>query len=244
MPKRPLEAAGIIANKNGIPNDPRPPKVTSGMRLGTPALTTRGLKENDITHVADFLDRAIPRPNMIHRRHLLQLRDRPRVQFLRPTRQTLQPLAQSPAAQLTVHHQIRRRRQTNHRLHPRLLPRNRCRQANQVSSRRVPQQHDSIWIPSIMPRMHLRPSNRSLHILQTIRPPILRRQPIIDAKGRKPRISQRLNKRVKFMRLIPTRPPTPVHQNHNRKRTLPPRHARWPRTSNPAPKITPSGIST
>jgi len=54
-----LEAAGIIANKNGIPNDPRPPKVTSGLRLGTPALTTRGLKENDIAKVADFLDRAI-----------------------------------------------------------------------------------------------------------------------------------------------------------------------------------------
>jgi glycine hydroxymethyltransferase len=54
-----LEAAGIIANKNGIPNDPRPPKVTSGLRLGTPALTTRGLKEADIAVVADFLDRAV-----------------------------------------------------------------------------------------------------------------------------------------------------------------------------------------
>jgi len=54
-----LEAAGIIANKNGIPNDPRPPKVTSGLRLGTPALTTRGLKEADIAPVADFIDRAI-----------------------------------------------------------------------------------------------------------------------------------------------------------------------------------------
>jgi glycine hydroxymethyltransferase len=54
-----LEAAGIIANKNGVPNDPRPPKVTSGLRLGTPALTTRGLKEADIAKVADFLDRAI-----------------------------------------------------------------------------------------------------------------------------------------------------------------------------------------
>ena len=43
-----LEAAGIIANKNGIPNDPRPPKITSGVRLGTPALTTRGLKEKDL----------------------------------------------------------------------------------------------------------------------------------------------------------------------------------------------------
>ncbi|HEX4055469.1 MAG TPA: serine hydroxymethyltransferase [Tepidisphaeraceae bacterium] len=54
-----LEAAGIIANKNGVPNDPRPPKITSGLRLGTPALTTRGLKENDIAKVADFFDRAI-----------------------------------------------------------------------------------------------------------------------------------------------------------------------------------------
>jgi len=54
-----LEAAGIIANKNGVPNDPRPPKVTSGLRLGTPAVTTRGLKEKDLTAVAEFIDRAV-----------------------------------------------------------------------------------------------------------------------------------------------------------------------------------------
>jgi glycine hydroxymethyltransferase len=54
-----LEAAGIIANKNGIPNDPRPPKVTSGLRLGTPAVTTRGLKEQDLVTVATFIDRAV-----------------------------------------------------------------------------------------------------------------------------------------------------------------------------------------
>jgi glycine hydroxymethyltransferase len=54
-----LEAAGIISNKNGIPNDPRPPKVTSGLRLGTPAVTTRGLKEKDLVTVADFIDRAV-----------------------------------------------------------------------------------------------------------------------------------------------------------------------------------------
>ena len=54
-----LEAAGIICNKNGVPNDPRPPKVTSGVRLGTPAITTRGLKEADMASVADFIDRAI-----------------------------------------------------------------------------------------------------------------------------------------------------------------------------------------
>ena len=54
-----LEAAGIISNKNGIPNDTRPPKVTSGLRLGTPAITTRGLKEADMETVADFIDRAV-----------------------------------------------------------------------------------------------------------------------------------------------------------------------------------------
>jgi len=54
-----LERAGIIANKNAIYNDPRPPKITSGIRLGTPALTTRGLKEADMATVADFIDRAL-----------------------------------------------------------------------------------------------------------------------------------------------------------------------------------------
>ncbi|HEV2293045.1 MAG TPA: serine hydroxymethyltransferase [Tepidisphaeraceae bacterium] len=54
-----LETAGIICNKNAIYNDPRPPKITSGLRLGTPALTTRGLKERDIEQVADFIDRAL-----------------------------------------------------------------------------------------------------------------------------------------------------------------------------------------
>ena len=54
-----LEAAGIIANMNGVPNDPRPPKLTSGVRLGTAALTTRGLGEGDMRTVADFIDRAM-----------------------------------------------------------------------------------------------------------------------------------------------------------------------------------------
>jgi glycine hydroxymethyltransferase len=54
-----LEAAGIICNKNAILNDPRPPKVTSGVRLGTPALTTRGLKEADLEVCAEFIDRAL-----------------------------------------------------------------------------------------------------------------------------------------------------------------------------------------
>src|SRR4029079_17530121 len=54
-----LEKAGIISNYNGVPNDPRPPRVTSGIRLGTPALTTRGLKENDIKQVRDFISTTV-----------------------------------------------------------------------------------------------------------------------------------------------------------------------------------------
>jgi glycine hydroxymethyltransferase len=57
--ERSLEAAGMITNKNAIYNDPRPPKVTSGLRLGTPAVTTRGLKEADLETVAEFLDGAL-----------------------------------------------------------------------------------------------------------------------------------------------------------------------------------------
>jgi glycine hydroxymethyltransferase len=54
-----LESAGIITNKNGIPNDPRPPMVTSGLRLGTAALTTRGMDEDAMRTVAALLDRVM-----------------------------------------------------------------------------------------------------------------------------------------------------------------------------------------
>ncbi len=54
-----LESAGIICNKNGVPQDPRPPKQTSGIRLGTPATTTRGFKEAEMQHVASFIDRVL-----------------------------------------------------------------------------------------------------------------------------------------------------------------------------------------
>ncbi|HEX8324583.1 MAG TPA: serine hydroxymethyltransferase [Tepidisphaeraceae bacterium] len=52
-----LEQVGIIANMNSVPNETRSMFQTSGVRLGTPALTTRGLKEDDIAHVADIMDR-------------------------------------------------------------------------------------------------------------------------------------------------------------------------------------------
>jgi glycine hydroxymethyltransferase len=50
-----LEEAGITCNKNGIPNDPHPPKITSGIRLGTPAGTTRGFKENEFKLVGELI---------------------------------------------------------------------------------------------------------------------------------------------------------------------------------------------
>ncbi|MCI5857595.1 MAG: serine hydroxymethyltransferase [Agathobacter sp.] len=50
-----LDAAHITANKNTIPNDPKSPFVTSGVRLGTPAATSRGLKEDDFDQVAEAI---------------------------------------------------------------------------------------------------------------------------------------------------------------------------------------------
>jgi glycine hydroxymethyltransferase len=54
-----LEAAGIITNKNMIPFDERKPTQTSGLRLGTPALTTRGMKETEMRTVAGLMHRAM-----------------------------------------------------------------------------------------------------------------------------------------------------------------------------------------
>lgn len=51
-----LDSAGITVNKNTIPNEKRSPFVTSGVRIGTPAVTTRGFKEEDMLRVADAID--------------------------------------------------------------------------------------------------------------------------------------------------------------------------------------------
>jgi glycine hydroxymethyltransferase len=54
-----LEEVGITVNKNSVPNDPEPPTVTSGIRLGTPAVTTRGFKEPEMDEVADIIIAAL-----------------------------------------------------------------------------------------------------------------------------------------------------------------------------------------
>ena len=58
-----LDKAGITANKNTIPFDPEKPFVTSGLRLGTPAVTTRGMQEKDMEQIAAFIDEAITHYN-------------------------------------------------------------------------------------------------------------------------------------------------------------------------------------
>jgi glycine hydroxymethyltransferase len=57
-----LEHAGITTNKNMVPFDPRKPAVTSGVRIGTPALTTRGMKEAEMLLIGGLISRALERP--------------------------------------------------------------------------------------------------------------------------------------------------------------------------------------
>ncbi|WP_313023096.1 serine hydroxymethyltransferase [Mobilicoccus sp.] len=54
-----LHRIGITVNRNAVPNDPRPPMVTSGLRIGTPALSTRGFGAEEFTEVADIIGEAL-----------------------------------------------------------------------------------------------------------------------------------------------------------------------------------------
>lgn len=54
-----LEKIGISVSRSTIPNDPNPPMNPSGIRIGTPAITTRGLNENDCQHIAQIIDKAL-----------------------------------------------------------------------------------------------------------------------------------------------------------------------------------------
>jgi glycine hydroxymethyltransferase len=54
-----LEDSGITVNKNAVPFDTQPPMITSGIRVGTPAMTTRGMKEKEMVIIAELIDRVI-----------------------------------------------------------------------------------------------------------------------------------------------------------------------------------------
>ena len=54
-----LHEVGITVNRNAVPFDPRPPMVTSGLRIGTPALATRGFGDAEFTEVADIIATAL-----------------------------------------------------------------------------------------------------------------------------------------------------------------------------------------
>ncbi len=58
-----LDRAGITCNKNTIPNDPRSPFVTSGLRLGTPAMTTAGMGEDEMVDIARLIGRVLRDPD-------------------------------------------------------------------------------------------------------------------------------------------------------------------------------------
>jgi glycine hydroxymethyltransferase len=58
-----LDEIGITASKSTIPDDPNPPYAPSGLRLGTPAITTRGMKEADVERLGEFMVRAIAQRN-------------------------------------------------------------------------------------------------------------------------------------------------------------------------------------
>jgi len=58
-----LGKAGITVNKNAIPFDQNPPMVASGIRVGTPAVTTRGMREGEMDLISDFISRALKTPD-------------------------------------------------------------------------------------------------------------------------------------------------------------------------------------
>ena len=57
-----LDQAGITVNKNAIPNDPKPPRVTSGIRLGTPIVSTRGMGVEEMNHIVSLMDTVLKSP--------------------------------------------------------------------------------------------------------------------------------------------------------------------------------------
>lgn len=68
-----LEMAGVTVNKNGIPYDTEKPMVTSGIRIGSPAMTTRGMKEKEMEEIANFILRVVD--NINNESELLKIRE-------------------------------------------------------------------------------------------------------------------------------------------------------------------------
>ncbi len=71
-----LDAAGICLNKNGVPFDQRPPMVTSGIRIGTPIITTRGMGTDEVKTIAGLIDSVLK--NAFDPEHLAQVREQVR----------------------------------------------------------------------------------------------------------------------------------------------------------------------
>ncbi|QKQ98618.1 aminotransferase class I/II-fold pyridoxal phosphate-dependent enzyme [Candidatus Nanohaloarchaea archaeon] len=57
-----LEEADIVVNKNAVPYDPKPPMVTSGIRIGAPALTTRGMEEEELSEIGEMIGKIVKNP--------------------------------------------------------------------------------------------------------------------------------------------------------------------------------------
>ena len=62
MAEKALQRAGVIVNKNLIPYDPEKPFVTSGIRIGTATVTSRGMTEDDMLRIAAWMDRVLRAP--------------------------------------------------------------------------------------------------------------------------------------------------------------------------------------
>ena len=69
-----LDMAGITVNKNGIPYDTEKPMVTSGIRVGTPAMTTRGMKEKEMEEIGSFILRVME--NIDNETELLKIKEK------------------------------------------------------------------------------------------------------------------------------------------------------------------------
>ncbi len=69
-----LDRAGLTVNKNAIPFDPLPPMVTSGIRIGTPTVTTRGMKEAEMEIIASLIDRVLT-PERVDDQALLKIKE-------------------------------------------------------------------------------------------------------------------------------------------------------------------------